>query len=211
MNKLLLVCFVFGIFLLTSCSRQFNLKEDLVLNEVFADKEIPDVQRIIDFVDKRVIEVTGQDDIDKAYHICLRKLDENDGNFDNLNQIFTTEEKLKLKECINPSVASAFWIPEDINPSLILTTRDCSNKLEYSCCAINPIGRFQAYLKRKGEQDQYYRNLYISILKNGDLSRSDAEWFPKHHREFDFEEPQARLWCAIYLLRVSECFQMTKL
>jgi len=211
MDRPLFLYFVLGILCLTSCSRQFDLKEDLVLNEVFAVDEISEVQRIIDFVDDRVVKVTGQDDVDKAYHACLREINENGGGYELMNRIFSPEEKAQLKACLSPSVANAFWIPEEINPTLIFTRNNSVNRLEYSSWSINPIGRFQAYLKKKGETNYYYRNLYLSILKNGDLSIADAKWFSCHHREFDFEEPQARLWGAIYLLRVSQSEQMTRL
>ena len=106
-NKITLL-FIVG-FTLLCCQSKYDLKSDKHLTEVFTDNEIVEIQKMISYVDNRVVELTGNRDINEAYHQLLNQVDKS--MHENLDYFvpFNEEEKYKFLESLDPKVFSEFW------------------------------------------------------------------------------------------------------
>ena len=66
--------FIIGVTLI-SCQPKFDLKADRHLAEVFTNSELAEIEKMISYVDDRVVELTNNRDINEAYHQLLSKID----------------------------------------------------------------------------------------------------------------------------------------
>ena len=73
--KLALV-FIIG-FILISCQTKFDLKTDKHLTQVFTGSELQEIQKMISYVDDRVVKLTNNRNINDAYHQLLDNIDKN--------------------------------------------------------------------------------------------------------------------------------------
>ena len=64
MEKIKITLLIVIGFTLFSCQSKFNLQSDKDLNEVFTKNELKEIEKMIHYVDDRVIEITGNQDIE---------------------------------------------------------------------------------------------------------------------------------------------------
>ena len=72
--------FIIG-FTLFACQSKFDLKQDKHLAEVFADGELAEIQKMISYVDDRVMELTNNKDINKAPSFLYRLMKKKNMSF----------------------------------------------------------------------------------------------------------------------------------
>ena len=74
MGKIKITLFIVIGFTLFSCQTRFDLQSDKDLNKVFTENELKEIEKMIHYVDDRVVEITGNKDIEQAYHQLLDKI-----------------------------------------------------------------------------------------------------------------------------------------
>lgn len=191
-----------------SCQNQPNLKKDKLLNEFFNKNEILELESMVSFVDKLVLERTKETDINKAYHLFFEDMSRkmSDSSFHIV--AFPENVRYEFLENMDTIVFHEIW---DMSTHLQYAGykgtiyRDLENFKQLS---LNPTGRYVEYMKALGETDDFFESLHNRIVVAGDLPVGIMAWFRANHNKFDFNVPKNRLWASIYILRLEEPFGM---
>ncbi len=202
MEKIKITLLIVIGFTLFSCQTKFNLQSDKDLNEVFTKNELNEIEKMIHYVDDRVIEITGNKDIEQAYHQLLDKLlyPIEDGSVYLVP--FDEEEKYEFLQSLDTTVFNEFWTIERVRKAVY---QDSIYEDGYQFLELNSSGRYVTdYLERIGKDDDYYKSEKETIELAGGLAPTIVAWFLKNHNEFDFTIPKNRLWATIFVLRIEE-------
>lgn len=187
---------------LFSCQTKFDLKMDKHLAEVFTDNELQEIQKMINYVDDRVMSLTNNKDINEAYHQLLNKLlyPIEDGSAYLVP--FDEEEKYEFLQSLDATVFNEFWTIERVRKAVY---QDSIYEDGYQFLELSSSGRYVTdYLERIGKDDDYYKTEKETIELAGGLAPTIVAWFLKIHNEFDFTVPKNRLWATIFILRIEE-------
>lgn len=204
MNKKKWVLFIFVGFAIFSCQSGIDLKSDKQLNAIFAENELNEIEKMIDYVDDRVIEQTGNKDIDQAYHQFLNELFQTIQSDSTYLAPLEEEDKYKFLESLDATVFNDFWyMGNHLRMGLYKDSiyKDLDN---YKYLDLRHTGRYSDYLERIGENDDYYRSVKESLDFAAGLAPSIVASFLKRHNGFDFTIPKNRLWSAVFILAIEE-------
>lgn len=201
----LTLLFIVG-FTVISCRSSFDLKSDKHLNNVFSDNELKEIEKMINYVDDRVIEITGNKDIEQAYHQLLDKIDQTMQDSGQFFLPFEDEEKYLFVESIDTTVFNEFWYMNNHIRSAIYKDSIYKDLDNFKTLNLRHIGRYSDYLKKIGKDDAYYQSLRENLNKAGGLSPTIVASFLKMHNEFDFAIPKNRLWATVFILSIEEPF-----
>ena len=199
----LVILFIVG-FTVFSCQSSFDLKSDNHLNDLFSDLELKEIEKMINYVDDRVIEITGYKDIDEAYHQLLDKINQTMQDSSKFLVPFEEEKKYKFLESLDTIVYNEFWyMPNHIRKTMYKDSiyEDLNN---YKYLDLRHGGRYSDYLERIGESDPYYRSVKETLDFAAGLAPSIVASFLKMHTEFDFTIPKNRLWATVFILAIEE-------
>ncbi len=197
----LTLLFIVG-FTVISCRSSFDLKSDKHLNNVFSDNELKEIEKMINYVDDRVIEITGNKDIEQAYHQLLDKLLQPIDDSSTYLVPFEEEKKFKFLESLDSKVFNEFWTIGRVRKAVY---QDSIYEDGYQFLELSINGRYvDDYLQRIGEEDDYYKSEKETIKMAGGLAPTTKAWFLKNHTEFDFTIPKNRLWATIFILAIEE-------
>lgn len=198
--KIVLI-FILGVTLI-SCKPKFDLKADKHLAEVFTDIELAEIQKMISYVDDRVVELTNNKDINEAYHQLLNKMDTTMQESSKFFVPFGEEEKYEFLQSLDTTVFNEFWTIGRVRKAVY---QDSIYEDGYQFLELNSSGRYVAdYLEKIGKEDDYYKTEKETIELAGGLAPTIVAWFLKNHNEFDFTIPKNRLWATIFILRIEE-------
>ena len=200
--KIVLI-FILGVTLI-SCKPKFDLKADKHLAEVFTDIELAEIQKMISYVDDRVVELTNNKDINEAYHQLLNKMDTTMQESSKFFVPFGEEEKYEFLQSLDSTIFSEFWIMGNHVRKTLYKDSIYQNLDNYKTLDISRSGRYIDYLERIGEEDVYYKSLKETLEAAGGLTPSIAVSFLKIHNELHFTISKNRLWATIFILRMEE-------
>ena len=196
-----IVLFMIGVTLF-SCYPKIDLKSDKHLTEIFTDNELKEIERMISYVDDRVVEQTGNNDINEAYHQLLDKID---GTMQDKSKFFVPfeeEEKYEFLNSLDSTVFNEFWTFRRARKAVY---QDSIYEDAYQSLELSPNGRYVAdYLERIGKEDDYYKSVRETLKMAWGLAPTIKAWFLKNHNKFDFTIPKHRLWGAVFILRIEE-------
>ena len=204
MGKIKVVLLFIVGFTVFSCQSSFGLKSDNHLNDLFSDNELKEIEKMINYVDDRVIEITGYKDIDEAYHQLLDKINQTMQDSSKFLVPFEEEKKYKFLESLDTIVYNEFWyMPNHIRKTMYKDSiyEDLNN---YKYLDLRHGGRYSDYLERIGESDPYYRSVKETLDFAAGLAPSIVASFLKMHTEFDFTIPKNRLWATVFILAIEE-------
>ena len=204
MNKVKFALLIFIGLTIFSCQKRFNLQSDKKLNEIFTKSEIIEIEKMIIYVDDRVIEKTGNKDIEQAYHQLLDKINQTMQESSNFLVPFEEEEKYKFLESLDTSVFNEFWYMGNHMRSAIYKDSIYENLDNYKHLELGHRGKYSDYLEKIGENDAYYQSVKEILDFAAGLTPSIVAPFLKIHSEFDFTIPKNRLWAAVFILSIEE-------
>ena len=204
MRKLKVVLLTIVGFTIISCQSNLDLHADKYLTEVFSENELQEIEKMIHYVDDRVIEKTDNKDINQAYHQLLDKIDQTVQDSSRFLVPFEEEEKYKFLESLDSTLFHEFWYMG--NGITKTTCKDSiyENLDNYKFLELTPRGRYADYLERIGEDDEYYKSVKDNLDAAGAFTPTIAAGFLRRHNEFDFTIPKNRLWAVVYILRIEE-------
>ena len=157
---------------------------------------------MIHYVDDRVIELTGNKEIEQAYHQLIDKLLHpiNDGS--EFLVPFEEEEKYKFLESLDSTLFNEFWTVGQVRKAMY---QDSIYEEGYQFLELNVRGKYVAdYLETIAKFDEYYKSEKEIIKMAGGLAPTTKAWFLKNHTEFDFTIPKNRLWATVFILTIEE-------
>lgn len=204
MRMIKIALFGVVVFTLFSCQTKFDLQSDKDLNEVFTENEVREIEKMIDYVDDRVVDITGNKDIEQAYHQLLDKIDQTMQDSAQFFVPFEDEEKYQFLEGLDTTVFNEFWYMNNHIRSAIYKDSIYKDLDNFKTLNLRHIGRYSDYLKKIGKDDAYYQSLRENLNKAGGLSPTIVASFLKMHNEFDFAIPKNRLWATVFILSIEE-------
>ena len=204
MGKIKVVLLFIVGFTVFSCQSSFGLKSDNHLNDLFSDNELKEIEKMINYVDDRVIEITGYKDIDEAYHQLLDKINQIMQDSSKFLVPFEEEKKYKFLESIDTIVYNEFWYMANHIRKTMYKDSIYEDLNNYKYLDLRHGGRYSDYLERIGESDTYYRSVKETLDFAAGLAPSIVASFLKMHTEFDFTIPKNRLWATVFILAIEE-------
>ena len=204
MEKIKITLLIVIGFTLFSCQSKFNLQSDKDLNEVFTKNELKEIEKMIHYVDDRVIEITGNQDIEQAYHQLLDKIDKTMQDSSKFLVPFEEEEKYLFLESLDTTVFNAFWYMGNHIRKAVYKDSIYQDLDKYKYLDLWHRGRYSDYLERIGENDAYYQSVKETLEFAAGLAPSIVASFLKVHSEFDFTIPKNRLWATVFILAIEE-------
>ena len=196
-----ILLFMIGVTLF-SCQPKIDLKSDKHLTEIFTDNELKEIEKMISYVDDRVVEQIGNRDINGAYHQLLTEIDKTMQDCSRFFVPFDEEEKYEFLNSLDSTVFNEFWTFRRARKAVY---QDSIYDYAYQSLELSINGRYVSdYLERIAKDDEYYKSVRETLKMAWGFSPTIAAWFLKNHDEFDFTLPKNRLWAVIYLLRIEE-------
>lgn len=197
-----ILLFMIGVTLF-SCQPKIDLKSDKHLTEIFTDNELKEIEKMISYVDDRVVEQTGNKDINEAYHQLLDKMDRS------INAVgffvpFEEEEKYQFFESLDSTLFNDIWY---IGNHLRYTKYKDSiyhNLDNYKYLGLRISGKYVDYLEKIGEDDKNICFFKEDIKLAGGISPAVVARFLYNRKDFDFNIPKHRLWAAVFILSMEE-------
>lgn len=172
--------------LLFGCTHSYNIQSDKTITKIFNQKEMKNIQALIDYSDKLVFSKTNENEINKAYHQYFDML--RDSMFNNNTVIpIDIDERLAFLEDLDAKTINEFW----------LIMKDEKHPVN-----LNINGKFMEYLKNIGETDSAYYNFYDNFLAMGDITTSQVILFLSNNDDIDFSEAKHRILAMICLFSV---------
>ena len=195
--------FILG-FTLLSCQSKFDLKFDKHLTEIFTDKEISEIDKMIGYVDDMVVELTGNRDINEGYHQLLDKQLQSIQDGSSYLMPFEEEEKYEFLESLDSTVFNEFWYMGNHIRKTTYKDSIYEDLDNYKYLDLKHRGRYSDYLEKIGENDAFYRSVKETLDAAGGLAPNIVASFLKEQSEFDFTIPKNRLWATVFLLAIEE-------
>ena len=199
----LALVFILG-FILFSCQSKFDLKSDKHLSEIFTDKELAEIDKMISYVDDIVVEQTGNKDINEGYHQLLDKQLQTLQDGSSYLMPFEEEEKYKFLESLDSTVFNAFWYMGNHIRYTMYKDSIYEDLDNYKYLDLKHRSRYIDYLEKIGESDAYYRSVQEILDLAGGLAPDIVVTFLNVQSEFDFTIPKNRLWATVFLLAIEE-------
>lgn len=203
MKKTILLFLLIVAFTLFSCQSGIDLKSDKHLAEVFTDNELKEIEKMISYVDDRVVEQTDNRDINEAYHQFLDEMDQSLNKL-GLFEPFEDEEKFLFFESIDSIVFNDIWYIGNHLRYAKYKDSIYHNLDNYKYMGLRISGRYINYLEKIGKNDEYYKFVKEDIVMAGGISPSSVARFLWKHNEFDFTIPKNRLWAVVFILSIEE-------
>lgn len=196
-------------FLLMSCIRNENVNTDsseLVFKDFYTQQEIAEFDKILLFVDREVIKITGEEEFDRAY----RQFFENMKMWNEDRSYFTIDEKEKYAflENLDPSVFNSVFSFSDTLGRIYYKDTVLNNITGIKTLTLQPYGRFVKYLNRLGESNSMYKDIADVIDLAGDFPAGFYDGFASNHSKFDFNNRVDRLFAALLILRLEDSYEM---
>ncbi|TCO04425.1 hypothetical protein [Natronoflexus pectinivorans] len=193
-NILFITCFG----LLVSFNMKYNLETDKILVETFNDEELNDIIKLIDYVDKLVKAETKSDDVKTAYPLYFEKLKINmfEGNY---IVPINRETKCSIFERINENTFDEFWYLQCANMNKISSMETSRTEL-----SININGKYVDYIRKIGEADPLFQDLYEFIMSTGHILSASMMIFLASNEGVDFNLIKNRLLAVVCIFSISE-------
>ncbi len=187
-----------------SCPPTPYLDSDKNLREVFTEGEIKEIEKMVAYVDSTVLSLTKEEDINSAYHAYLNRTNQQLRDSSKFLVPFEEEEKYRFFESLDSVVFNEFWHINDKVKMVYYKSTEYRDLEGFKTLSLKPVGRYMEYLKKTGEEDEFYKSIHENIDIAGDVSASAVAAFAMNHQHLDFDVPKNRLWAAVYLLRIEE-------
>ncbi|WP_066629033.1 hypothetical protein [Labilibacter marinus] len=209
MKRIILLLAIILTYSCTNNSASFSLKEDVVLNDYYTQKEIVTLEELIRYADDAMLKVTGEKDIVTAYRSYFATYsaawNEKNGRMDSKPPI-PEQEKYAFLKSLNPDVIGSIW---RFNQShkLIYDKRSDTTFVNFTgITTLDEVmyGSFTEYLKELGEGDEYYKEYSKSLEQMGALPAAIAIYYARNNRKFDLEVPHNRLFAAIFVIGIED-------
>lgn len=182
--------------LLTGCkSSNYHIEPDDVAKEIFTQKELTEIEKMILFTDSAVSAITGKKDFNESYHAFIEKLSIDAFNGKPLTPLTCDSAKFDFLETINDDALSTIW-------RIGLANTNLSSK-QIKILDLNP-GKYFEYLRETAKTEKLYDKIYEEINRSFGLTPSVVAVFLKNHHEFDFSVYKHRLWATVFLLYIGE-------
>lgn len=181
----------------------FSLESDKDLAEFYSKKELKDLTELVAFVDGMVVEKTGGQQIEAAYHLYFEGAKKK-VNAGKLSTPLSEKEKYAFLEDMDQNVFNSIWVFErEFN---MISYRDTilRNFSGIKMLRLKYDGRYSEYLLKVGESDAYYKSFVDLLRMVGNLSAAKAYQYPNIHDRFDYSLVKDRLFAAIFILNTEE-------
>lgn len=180
-----------------------ELKPDETAVKIFTPAELNGLIEMIKFVDDKVTAVEKGTNINQNYRACFNQLDSFVVEGKMIPALVADSVKLRFLETIGDEAFASVWkINETVKPvnnvDSALTDLSVLKTL-----TLNYSGKYMAYLNETGKTDSIYSYLFQNIEVAGDIPPVVVSWYPARAKEIDFSQFKARLWAAVYLLRLN--------
>jgi len=186
---------------------RIDLWLDMDLSKVFNAKEIESLAVMVEFVDSAVVSITGNKNIEGAYHDYFEAYITSLKAEQKRTLPFDEKEKYDFLERLDRGVFEAIWRFDKHKDQLQYRDSTLINVDYIKCLTLNHTGRYMEYLKLTAQKDNRYKGVYEMIEAMGDFPTSAG--LPKH-KDFDFGRVRNRLFAAVFILRIEESYE-TKL
>ncbi|MCK0156276.1 hypothetical protein MWU65_03740 [Cellulophaga sp. F20128] len=196
---------LFGFFIISPVLGQenFDLKSDALISKSFNKNEIEGLESMVRYVDKMVLKMNNQPNINKAYHLLFEKIALSVETFAPIKET----EKYQFLKSLNSEQFSAVYEFNTLDRVYVQNV-DYQNLTNFTVLDIKPFSKYMDYLKLVGKEDSYFKGIQNKFEMVGGFSAADAYWFPANHAQFDFTIPKNRLWAVIYVLGKEETIAM---
>ncbi len=194
---------IVAILSLTSCKDEFKLNSDKNITSVFTSEEINDIQKMIDFADKRVIDITGETEIKSAYKSFWEKV----GKAQSLSEQiipFKDEEKYEFLSSLNKNTFKAFFQYDTCFERVKYRDTILTNLCGIKCIELSYQGKYMTYLSETGKTNKRFEDLYQTLKLSGDIPAGAFQGFAHFYNDIDIELPEWRLLSTFYILRMEE-------
>ena len=180
-----------------------ELKPDETAGKIFTSAELNGLTEMIKFVDNIVLATEKGADINQSYHAPFSRFDSLITEGKMIPGLVADSTKLKILEAIGDEAFAAVW--------KICETKNRGNGVDsivagspaLKSLTLNYAGKYMTYLNETGKTDSLYANLFKNIESAGDIPPTVVAWYPAQTKEINFTAFNARLWAAVYLLRLN--------
>ncbi len=180
-----------------------ELKPDETAVEIFTSAELNGLIEMIKFVDNIVLATEKGADINQSYHALFYRFESLIAEGKMIPGLVADSAKFKFLETIGDEALAAVWKIEEAKNRGNVVDSIVAGLPPLKSLTLNPQGKYMTYLNETGKTDSLYANLFINIEAAGDIPPTVVAWYPAQTKETNFTAFNARLWAAVYLLRLN--------
>lgn len=180
-----------------------ELKPDETAGKIFTSAELNGLTEMIKFVDNIVLTTEKGADINQSYHALFNRFDSLIAEGKMIPGLVADSAKLKFLETIGDEAFAAVWRIDEAKNRGNGVDSIVAGLPPLKSLTLNPQGKFMTYLNETGKTDSLYANLFKNIETAGDIPPTVVAWYPAQTKEINFTAFNARLWAAVYLLRLN--------
>lgn len=187
-----------------SCTNSgINLKDDKALTSVYSSDEIKEIEKMVNYVDERILSITGNENINQAYKIFWQSFTKMNAAED-LQSPFKDDEKYAFLESLDKKTLESFFVFDT-----------CYSKVKYqdsiytNLCGVKHLefsynGKFMSYLYETGKSNQDFKELHSLLEAAGDISATQYQGFGHYYDNIDINSTNWRLLSTFYILMIEE-------
>ena len=199
MARILIVTTLTVLFLLNAncCNskRCLSLNDCKIIQENFSLNEIERLSKFLTYFDTRIIEKTGIDNKDSAYHKFCENLRGSSPTLIN--------KQLQYSKLFNSTINIDFIS----NPLFYEIWRTVSYKTvegknDFKGYELNNKNRFILILKHLTKEYPVLEEYYEIVKSTGDITPSLISGYPHVHNNLDFNDSLVRLWTFIHFATI---------
>lgn len=180
-----------------------ELKPDKTAGEIFTSAELNGLTEMIRFVDNLVLATEKGADINQSYHALFNRFESLIDEGKMIPGLVADSTKLKFLETIGDEAFATVWKIEEAKNRGNGVDSIVAGLPALKSLTLNYAGKYMTYLNETGKTDSLYTNLFKNIEATGDIPPTVVSWYPAKTKEINFTAFNARLWAAVYLLRLN--------
>jgi hypothetical protein len=185
---------------LTSCQVPDN-----ILKNVFNNRELQTIDKIIEYYDNFVISQTDEKlPIDKAYIVFLDKLNPSVEEIGDMSLLLPdTNQRFKFFKTIDKKSLSEIYNIQDSVTIYRKTDKGKTLIKEYKpfTFSLNCQGKYLNLLKELSKRNAFFKNYYQNILACGDICPTNYSAILKGYNSINFNKREERLVLIVNFLR----------
>lgn len=202
MKMVLIICLT--VIICSSCDKtKLDFHKDKELTSVYSYDEINEIEKMVNYVENRILQLAGESDISLAYESFWSNFKRISSPSD-LVIPFTDEEKFIFIESLDVNTIESFFKIDT-----------CYGKVNYqdsiytNLCGIKHLklsyeGKFMKYLSEVGKKDSNFKAIYSMLKAGGDVPAGRYQGIANAYDIVDIQSTKWRLLFSFYVLRMEE-------